>query len=401
MENFLTKARQLTIDALDRKISFEDWAKQLVGYAHYSEENLRRCALFLDSFFEKMDDDQIENCDSDVLENIKEATERLKIERMKTSYVNREYNANLREKAKYELFNEQVENAVKNLNSTQFTVPNEVNSNVSENKNGIIAFGDVHYGTIVKYSDDGHSEIIEYDNEIAHERFQKLLEETIESYDNFKYSRLYVFDLGDAIQGMNRLSDLVKMDTGTIDSVIEYADMIANFLQCLQKRLQIRIVYGNVGGNHDQARFLNQKKNFTKENVGKVINEFIRLKIKDNKDIIILPFSDNHLMQVLGTNICAIHGDGSKDESAELSFWENYHSEDIDILLMGHFHHHKQETLSCYYNGHNKEVIKVPSVIGTDDYAKSIRRLSNPGAKFFLIESGLGKTWEKVINLSI
>ena len=70
------------------------------------------------------------------------------------------------------------------------------------------------------------------------------------------------------------------------------------------------------------------------------------------------------------------------------------YSTPIDILIGGHMHHYKGETV-----GVDKEVVNVPSIIGIDSYAISLNKTSRPGATFLVIEEGKGISIEYKIKL--
>ena len=60
-------------------------------------------------------------------------------------------------------------------------------------------------------------------------------------------------------------------------------------------------------------------RNWESENLGKVIREFIALRLKDNQNIKVDPYSDFSFKQIEGINILAIHGDDSKKNINEIS----------------------------------------------------------------------------------
>ncbi len=72
----------------------------------------------------------------------------------------------------------------------------------------------------------------------------------------------------------------------------------------------------------------------------------------------------------------------------------NKNNTDIRILIGGHMHHYKAETV-----GVNRDVVNVPSIIGIDDYSMSLNKTSNPGATLLVIEQGDGIAIEYKIKL--
>lgn len=223
-----------------------------------------------------------------------------------------------------------------------------------------------------------------------------LLNQVVSDKEKFAdYNKLVVFDLGDAIQNMLRMSDLTKLKTGVIESTLNYAEMISCWLNELNNRLNVPIEYVCLGGNHMELRLLEAKKNFEEENLGRVVREFVALRLKDNPNISIDPYEECGFKTIQGVNILAVHGEDSKADAQEISFWEDYHNISIDILLMGHVHHGEQNTVGYGITG-NKEVIKVPSLVGVDTFSKKCRRMARAGAKFMLFEDGSKNLGEKL-----
>ena len=74
--------------------------------------------------------------------------------------------------------------------------------------------------------------------------------------------------------------------------------------------------------------------------------------------------------------------------------FSNTYNTDIRILIGGHMHHYKAETV-----GVNREVINVPSIIGIDDYSVSLNKTSNPGATLLMIDKNDGVGIEYKIKL--
>ena len=88
-----------------------------------------------------------------------------------------------------------------------------------------------------------------------------------------------------------------------------------------------------------------------------------------------------------------IHGEVRNMETALKDFSNTYNTS-IHILLGGHMHHYKAETV-----GVNKDVINVPSSIGIADYSMSLNKTSKPGAVLVCIEENKGVTLEYKIKL--
>ena len=148
-------------------------------------------------------------------------------------------------------------------------------------------------------------------------------------------------------------------------------------------------------GNHTELRMLSQPKGaFTQDNMGKVINEFIKERLKNNPNFAFHQNESGLIFEnVCGYNILGIHGEVKNMETAIQKFTNTYNIM-IDILVGGHKHHFCAETV-----GRDREVISVPSIIGIDDYSMTLGKTSAPGALMFIVESGYGVVEQKKFKL--
>lgn len=397
-ETYLSFVQRITFALKDGLISPKEWGKAIIGEDLYSEENTRRIAKFFNQFIQNLKNDEIRQIDDvDEAEKIKKLTEELVKERKKIQTANVEYNANLRSEARAEMFNEQVIEAINNLKPIKFTKKLYKESNPEST--AVLCIADAHNGVEINMSSLFGEVVNVYSPEILKARLNKLANQIIEDKKRLlDYDKLIVFDLGDAIQGMLRLSDLTKLRTGVLQSAIDYAEMIAKWLTFLSEELEVPIEYVCLGGNHCECRFLEKGRNWEEENLGLLIQYVVNLRLQDNPNITVDSYSEFGFKTVQGVNILAIHGDDAKNDFDEISYWENYHNINIDILIMGHVHHGEQNTVGYGSTG-DKEVIKVPSLVGVDSFSKKCRKLARAGAKFMLFENG-SKTWEKTIVLN-
>ena len=315
-------------------------------------------------------------------EVIKEETRQLIKERQKLRDEKLEYNKWLRESARDELICEKIRDEIKSLEPLNF--PKDRIKNSKSNKEAILCFADTHYGC--EFSLKGlYGEIInEYNPEIFEKRMNLLLNKTLEVIEEKHLTNLRVFSLGDEIDGILRVSQLQKLKYGLIESTIKYSEYICNWLNELSK--YVHIDFYAVQGNHTELRRISQPKGtFINENMSLVINEFIKERLKDNNNF------DFHVNEsglifdnICGYNILGIHGEVKNMETAIQQFTNTYNTI-IDILVAGHKHH-----FSAVSVGNNRDVINVPSVIGTDDYALSLGKSSNAGATLFILEENSG-----------
>lgn len=397
-ESYLSFSKRVTRALSNKTISYKEWAKSLLNKNIYGEENTRRCFVFFEKFLSILENDEINNIqDENKLQEILIAKKELEKERKKIQTINLEYNQYVRDISRFELFNEKIKEAIDNMPALIFS--NTIQDKFNSKQTAVLCISDAHNGVEINMQTVFNEPINIYSPDILKKRLNKLADTVIKDYkNNFNYKKLIVFDLGDGIQNILRLSDIAKLKTGVIDSVLQYAEMISQFLNKIQNELNIQIEFSCLGGNHSELRLISTGRNWESENLGKVIREFIALRLKDNQNIKVDPYSDFSFKQIEGINILAIHGDDSKKNINEISYWEQYHNITIDILLMGHFHHQEQISLGYSPTG-DKEIIIVPSLIGIDEFSRKNRKLARAGAKFILFEDN-NKTWEKVIYLN-
>lgn len=397
-ESYLSFSKRVTRALSNKTISYKEWAKSLLNENIYGEENTRRCFVFFEKFLSILENDEINNIqDENKLQEILIAKKELEKERKKIQTINLEYNQYVRDISRFELFNEKIKEAIDNMPALIFS--NTIQDKFNSKQTAVLCISDAHNGVEINMQTVFNEPINIYSSDILKKRLNKLADTVIKDYkNNFNYKKLIVFDLGDGIQNILRLSDIAKLKTGVIDSVLQYAEMISQFLNKIQNELNIQIEFSCLGGNHSELRLISTGRNWESENLGKVIREFIALRLKDNQNIKVDPYSDFSFKQIEGINILAIHGDDSKKNINEISYWEQYHNITIDILLMGHFHHQEQISLGYSPTG-DKEIIIVPSLIGIDEFSRKNRKLARAGAKFILFEDN-NKTWEKVIYLN-
>ena len=322
---------------------------------------------------------------------MQEQTRSLKMEKQKVRDEKLELNRWMRQQARDELICEKICDEVKALPPVEFPalIPCE-----PRNTEAVLCFADTHYGTEFEIKGLFGNVLNRYSPEIFGERMFNLLCQAIRIIEEKGLTRLHVFSLGDEIDGILRVSQLMKLRHGVVESTIQYAEYISNWLNELTKH--VHVDFYSVCGNHTELRMLGQPKGtFTEDNMTMVINEFIKTRLADNANF---TFHHNETgliyNNICGYNVLGIHGE-VKNLGMALTTFTNTYGVMIDILVGAHKHHLSMETV-----GRDKEVISVPSVIGIDDYAMSLGKTSNPGALMFFVEEGKGIVEQRNLKLN-
>ena len=298
-------------------------------------------------------------------------------ERVKLRTEKLEYNRWLREEARDELICEKIIDAIREHNSIVAPRPISVKHG---SKSAILAFGDEHYG--VEFTIYGlHGEIINaYSPEIFEQRMWNLFYQTLEIIDKEGLDTLYVFSLGDFTDGILRCGQLMKLRYGVVEGTVRYANFISNWLNELTKYVKVK--YQMTYGNHSELRMLGQPKGtFKEENTGLFVREMIRTRLENNPNFEMTVNPTGLIFDTIeGFDTLGIHGEVRNMENAIKDFSNTYNT-DIRILIGGHMHHYKAETV-----GVDREVMNVPSIIGIDTFSMSLNKTSNPGAILRVIE---------------
>lgn len=335
---------------------------------------------------------QAKFADSSVqLSQIKEEQRNLIKERNKLQTEKIEYNKWLRETARDELMEEKIIDAINDLRPLE--IPSPVGNHLNP-REYILTIADLHYGKELKINGLFGEILNEYSPEICERRLWDLATEVIRLIQKEHIDCLRIYNLSDNIEGVLRLSQLMKLRYGVVDATIKVSELLANWLNYLSKYTKIKYAMC-MDGNHDEIRSLVGKKGtFVDDNINKIVFMFIKERLRNNPNIEILEQHTEMIFDnVCGFNILACHGD-TKNLINAIRDYSSIYGVNIDYLFAGHMHHSSQED-----TGINSEVILVPSIIGIDDFSMKLRKTSNPAAKIFGFEVGVGKTVEYIYKL--
>ena len=320
----------------------------------------------------------------------------LKKEKIKLQTEKLEYNRWLREEARDELIAEKIITAIKELPPLVVPeiLPASIEGRVYGDREGCLLIADTHYGVDLKITGLFGETINEYSPEIFEERMWDLLTQVIDICEKEGFTSLNVYDLGDEVDGLLRVSQLWKLRYGVIESTVRYGRFITEWLNELSKHVYVK--YQMVkDSNHCQLRMLGQPKNtFKDENMSYIITDKILDRLENNPNFHFIQNPTGYIFDnIVGYNVLGIHGEVKNLEQAIKEFSKTY-SVNIDFLIAGHKHHKDSSNV-----GINSDVIGVPSVIGVDDYSLSLRKTSDPGATLFVLERGKGNVLEYNIKL--
>ena len=341
--------------------------------------------------FQKMFEANQAQLQSDVYMNdIIERTREMNRERMKLQTEKLEYNRWLRSHSRDELILERITDEIRKLPQLEYDdYCGEFDFDEIENtreQTAVLCFGDDHFGA--EFEIKGlHGEVINaYNPEIYLRRMNTIMVTTLEKVLTRGLKKVKIYSLGDEIDGILRVSQLSKLRYGVIESTIRYAECLCTFLNELSAIVDVE--FHMTEGNHSELRMLGQPKGtFSDENMSRVIKQFIKIRMENNPKFTLVE-NDTGLIfdNIYGMNVLGIHGE-VKDLATAIKNFSTMYNTQIDILIGAHKHHYEAETI-----GVNKDVISIPSIMGSDLYSMKIGKTSNAGATLLIIEEGKGVT---------
>ena len=303
-----------------------------------------------------------------------------------------EYNRWLREEARDELICEKICSAIRELPALD--IPRPIQPEYAD-RAGVLLLADAHYGVDLKISGLFGETINEYSPEIFESRMWDLLNQVVYICNKEGFSSLNVYDLGDEVDGLLRISQLWKLRYGVIESTVRYGRFITEWLNELTHH--VRVKYQMVSdSNHCQLRLLSQPKNtFKDENMSYVIQDKIIDRLGDNPNFEFVKNPTGYIYDsnVAGYSVLGFHGECKNLEQTIKNFSRTYGTH-IDFLVAGHKHHQMSSNV-----GIESDIVGAPSIIGVDDYALPLHKTSDPGATLFVLEENKGKVIEYNIKL--
>ena len=259
----------------------------------------------------------------------------------------------------------------------------------------ILSFADSHLGKQFK------SITNEYDINIAYDRFNKLLSEVVEIIEENNINKLIILALGDLIEGMClRISQLQQLQVGMVSQTVQFMRFIVSWLNELSRYTEITY-HQTPYSNHSQIRPFGTKANeFASEDMEKIIFTYIYDILQSNPRITIEECDKKYVMfKIFDYNVIACHGHGIKDRKRFLKDVGEKYKIFFDYGFFAHYH---SNNITNVGEGatNNCDIISVPSIMGTDDYADDLFVGSKAGATLieFTERQGKRKTYDIILN---
>ena len=358
-----------------------DWTWHQVAKICNEELNIDLSAEAYRSKERKYKKDKINEvmCDSPQEEqsetdSIKEVILDMKKERVKLSDERTQNNAIIRRISREETIKEIAKDIVDKFDFELKLPTYEKISYEKGNEEAILLLSDWHYGIEI----DNYWN--KYNPDIAKERLTKLRDEVVSILTANNIGLLHVINLGDLISG--RIHNTIRINNriDVITQTIEVSELLSEFLNSLSE--YVHIEYHDTADNHSRIE-PNLKDSLDLESLTRITGEFLKLRLKDNKNIEIFDnvFGDDiATFNVCGHKCVGVHGNKDKTKTI-IDKLTMLTKQDYQLVVSAHLHHFNADE--------QNETIRISngSLMGTDDFAVNLRLNSKPSQTLIISDN--------------
>ena len=295
----------------------------------------------------------------------------------------REYNKLLISDARAEHLCEELIKAANRLDEEKPLLFKEKWFKPNIHKEAVLCWADWHYGMI---TDNIWNT---YNTEICRERVKTLVEITKEFLELNQIDVLTILTLGDAAHGSIHTGCRVQSEEDTCDQLMHVSELMAEAINELSSVVNHIDVY-SCYGNHMRT-IQNKNDSIHSDNMEKIIPWWLKQRLQNNTKVEIIEseYKEFTRVNILGSHICAVHGDLEKDfkkigVTINTIFSKKF-GETIDYTISADKHHIEEfEQLGI------KSVL-VPCLCGTDDHANNGRLYSDAGQTLMIFNDVYGR----------
>lgn len=354
-KSYLTRV----IDAKkNNRITYEEMGNLLVDDNRWSGDNWRKAFYTLQPILEKLNED-VDITESDVINEIENSKQDIYKEKVKLRDQRRELNKLLMQEARFENLKEVMCERLEEIG----TLPRDkYHTPVGNIKGATLICSDWHIGINVD------NQFNQYNMDIAQDRVNQLTSKTIQYCKQHGITDLNIELLGDFVSGTIHTSVRVQQEEDIIQQIIDCSEMISNMVNDLAEHIEHVTVY-SVYGNHGRVTS-GKHDSINRENYERLIYHYVKSRVKGVK--FIDSYGEDFIKyNSFGKTFVVAHGD--KDKIGDIaSTYSKMLGEQIGEVHIGHWHNFKET------NEFDIPVVVNGSLVGSDDYAVSIRKVSKP-----------------------
>ena len=345
-----------------------DVMNDLLGY-DYGEAKYRKQYALIKKVLE---DTTLNAEDTNALDELKELKDELYKERCKIQDANREKRNYLREEARFENLKQVLIDNIKEIALSDIEIERykPIQENVKR-KIAILQFSDWHCGAIVR------NQFNNYDIKTLIKRATTIRDKALKYCNQHNVTDLVVEINGDMINGQIHVSSRVQAEESAIQQIITVSDILAKIINSMKPHFNtIKIV--TTLGNHGRL-MPNKADTITNENFEMLIPVMLRDKLQD-VEIIDSQGFDFVAYKISDKVIMLSHGQNDKLNRTISDFSKMFKVVPNEVHL-GHTHSYKD------INDCNINLTVNGSLVGSDDYAISIRKITKPSQNLIIYDT--------------
>ena len=393
---------ELLKDCSDKvhKVSDLDWAEINAKYGiEFNSDTSRKGSqpplfggVFVKEYFQwKKDNEKNQNNQDSYLKELQIQRDELYKAKRQVMDQRREYNKLLASDSRAEHLMEcMIECANKMNEKHPLICCAEPSLKTCQDKEAILFFSDWHYGMT---TDNIWNK---YNTDICIKRVEKLVEKAKEYLKLNHIGKLHIVTLGDAAHGSIHVGCRVASEEDTCDQIMHVAEIMAQAVEDLSTVVD-SVKFYSCYGNHLRTI---QKKNDSihSDNMEKMIPWWMKQRLSNNYKVEIIEseFKEFTKLNVLGFNICCVHGDLDNIKNIGVTvntLFNRLYGETIDYTVSGDKHHLEE------FEQFDIESVIIRSLCGTDEYASNKRLYSKAGQTLMIFNSEDGR--ESTYNIPL
>ena len=295
----------------------------------------------------------------------------------------REYNKLLVSDARAEHLCEELIKSANRLNGEKPLIFEKKWFKPNVHKEAALCWADWHYGMI---TDNIWNT---YNTEICKKRVKTLVEIAKGFIELNNIDVLTILTLGDFAHGGIHIGCRVQSEEDVCDQLMHVAELMAeaiNELSTVVNHINVYSCYGN-----HMRTIQNKNDSIHSDNMEKVIPWWLSQRLQNNTKVEIIEseYKEFTRVNILGTNICAVHGDLEKDFRKigiiTNTIFSKKFGETIDYVISADKHHIEE------FEQIGIKSVLVPCLCGTDDHANNSRLYSDAGQTLIIFNDVYGR----------
>lgn len=315
------------------------------------------------------------------------------IERQKIRDLTRKLNEEYRKQSRSELLRETVAEASRRMPPIvvhEHIPPKFANSELTPERCLVVGIGDFHYGAKINVKGLYGETLNAYNAEVFQYRMGLLLHELKQIIEKEQIESVHVMMLGDLLDGMLRQSQLMRLEYGLVDSVMQLSEYMAQWIAALSEYAIVRVSASS--GNHSELRPLGTKaREMEDENLERIVMWYLFDRFITSTRVHVNPECERlNKVNVCGYSFVLLHGDGGEDIGKISQQTVNLYGEKVDYFMCAHLHKEQEFTTGYTCDG-NSMIIRVPSICGMSRYEQRKGYGGRPGAIAMVMEMGYGR----------